>query len=586
MNQEHAQQYYKGNAYALSQRFPTIFHKIEKYHTQSYSHNISVRYRINPLHAHGISMQFNDTHKWVWMYSSVNPTREAMRICSNIAGEPLIIFISALGNSYLVEEVQKRFQSADIIVIERDIQLLSCALQSRDITSLLYCPQVHVCYIDNLSDIHDLVHSLYVPSLHGKACMLWNAPLIKHLYPWKRTCAMVQNSLQESFDTLSIYKKLGRRWFHNMCINGKKMHIQSAAHISPCSLAHTIAIVAAGPQLDHQLPLLHNNQQQYRNNEYAVIATDSALPILQQHNISIDACITIDSQLSSYLHFIDSNIDDIPLYTDFAIHPLVNRIASSPIPIASSHPLAVMVGQYFSFPISHRATHVTQSAFVLAATHSPPTILLYGVDYGYMHGKSYASGAYIPTHHLYHSNYLSTFESLSLFFSWQYNNDPTTLRKGHKIIPHFFSTYKEQLMQCIKEHGYTMKEEEDSGLIVCTMQQESLSQRSDTHEHLMQSLAHTHIEWEKFLIQYEECVRTLPSPHPPYLSYIQHLKQEETLTLLSLLPLMTHIRQNEHRYMHLSSTDIFKYTHQEIKKKIDALLRVYKYSTMSSDSIS
>ena len=570
MNQEHAQQYYTANAHALSQRFPDIFRKVETYRTQSYSRNTSVRYRVNPLHAHGISMQLNDAHKWVWMYSSINPTREAMRICSNITGNPSIIFISALGNGYLVEEVHQHFQTADIIVIECDIQLLSCALGCRDITSLLHCPQVHLCYIDNLSNINKLVHSLYVPSLHGKACMLWNTALTQHLHPWKRTCAMLQSSIQESFGTLSLYKKLGRRWFHNMCINGKKLHRQStvAVHKPTFAAAHTIAIVAAGPQLDQQLPLLHKNQQQYRNKEYAVIATDSALPILQQHNISIDACITIDSQLSSYLHFIDSNIDDIPLYADFAIHPLVNRIARNPISIASTHPLAVMVGQHFAFPISHRATHVTQSAFVLAATCSPSTIVLYGVDYGYMHGKSYASGAYIPAHHLYQSNYLSSYESLSLFFSWQYNSHPTTLCKKHKIVPHFFGIYKDQLMQCIREYGYVMKEEEDSGLMVCTMQKQTLPPRPNTHVHPI----HMHTEWKKFLVHYEERVRTLPPPHPPYLSYIQQLKQEEILTLLSLLPLMTHITQNEHRYMKLSSTDIFAYTHREIKKKIDALV--------------
>lgn len=599
------------NLTCIADRFPALAEQLRAYRTAADSMPTSAsktegggaappRYRWQSTRNGGVAIQYRNTQsQWIWLNSSINPQREATRIAERTGdaaarktaaggtiptAAPSLIIAAPLGNGYLIEELLARFKTADIAIVVSDIELCACALEARDLRPLLQNPRLALYsltspYTDTAAE---LIDRLYLPALHGSAILLWNEPLATHIAAQREARDALQQAIQNAKSNLAIYRQLGRVWMRNMLINGTTMNSDigatsasapappatirtaplSASAPTPSDERHTVSIVAAGPSLDRQLAQLKRNGICQQGDTHALISTDSALPALHQHNIAVDACVTLDCQLASYLHFRDRATTDTPLYADFAAHPLLYRMQRQVIATESAHPLSQLLSAALQLhPLLSRAEHVTQSAFALAISrYTPQQIILYGADYSYLSGKAYARGTYIPLHQLNRSNLTHPLELQSLLFSWRYNRQPTTTVTTERITPHFFRTYRTQLLRYATEHGYALIDEsETDGMIF-------QKQRATNASPATPSVStNSRSAWLATLTRYRTHIDTLSTPTPPYRTYLERLSNDEVLTLLSLLPLMAHIEQNPWR-MH--SETPFETARQETRKQI------------------
>ena len=611
------------NLSAIAQRFPDLHRQLQTYRKRQ-SEGKPPRYRYQPARRDGVSIQVRVDSRWIWMYSSIDPRSEATKAAAQIDARQteaglLMICVTTLGNGYLIQQLIHNHKTADIVVIECDKELLCCALAAEDLTAILLCPHLTVLCVDNIDEARTEIYRLYVPALHGQAHVVWNEPLAQHSARQRELRDAVRHTTGQAYAALSIYKKLGRTWFRNILLNGRRLTQRAddnARHTTDGQRdaqrgAQRVAtekqnpmiaaIAAAGPGLDLHIPLLRANRKRYDRGQYMLISTDSALSALRQQCIAVDACVTLDGQLLTYLHFIGAAADSIPLYADLAIHPVIYRGQRTVIPMAGSHPLSLLIGRHTPlYALPTRAEHVTQSAFALAAVRLADTIILYGADYGYMSGKAYARGTYIPTHYMNNSNCLRPFELQSLLFSWQYNDRPSTVRAGGWITPQFFAAYKEQLLRYAAQQGYALTEEDGRGMMTFTKRQlaggaanlmtagagNAASDTGDTMGGAENTAggaadpakASADIAWADLITQYLQRIRALPIPQPPYLPYLRQLSNDNLLTLLSLLPLMVHIDHNR-RWKIEDDTDeqpmarLFARTRAEIERQIGAVLR-------------
>jgi hypothetical protein len=87
----------------------------------------------------------------------------------------------------------------------------------------------------------------------------------------------------------------------------------------------------------------------------------------------------------------------MPLFVDLASPPTVTRMAARRYYFSSGHPLDRYVAARFrAFPILDTSGgNVTHAAVSLAEYMGAGKIQLYGADFSYPFGKSYARGTYI-----------------------------------------------------------------------------------------------------------------------------------------------------------------------------------------------
>jgi hypothetical protein len=126
-----------------------------------------------------------------------------------------------------------------------------------------------------------------------------------------------------------------------------------------------------------------------------LMATDTSLPALLQAGITPDAVVSIDCQHISYAHFM---LDvPCPLYLDLASPPRVAACSPRPRFFSGGHPLTRYASQYWrALPeIDTSGGNVTYAALSLAEYMGATTIELYGADFSYPQGRSYARGSYM-----------------------------------------------------------------------------------------------------------------------------------------------------------------------------------------------
>jgi hypothetical protein len=154
-------------------------------------------------------------------------------------------------------------------------------------------------------------------------------------------------------------------------------------------------VAAAGPSLDLQIPALKKRKETEGKGLF-LIAADTSLPALLHAGIGVDAVISIDCQHISYYHFMGLPAD-LPLFLDLASPPLVASRAARPRFFSAGHPLTGYISRFWR-PIpslDSSGANVTCAALSLAETLGAGRIELYGADFSYPRGKTYARGTYI-----------------------------------------------------------------------------------------------------------------------------------------------------------------------------------------------
>lgn len=149
-----------------------------------------------------------------------------------------------------------------------------------------------------------------------------------------------------------------------------------------------VIIVSAGPSLDKNIDLL----REAKGHSF-ILATDSAVKFLLQHDILPDAMVTIDTRKPAS-HIADERVQNIPL---FCSQESANRIMSfhtgKKIWFKGGAFLsALFTEQSKKFPPYNVGGSVATAAFMIAISFKAKNVILIGQDLAYSGGATHAGG--------------------------------------------------------------------------------------------------------------------------------------------------------------------------------------------------
>jgi hypothetical protein len=339
----------------------------------------------------------------------------------------------------------------------------------------------------------------------------------------------IQHAIDLVSGDYSVQAFFGMRWFSNIIHNVFLLEQQQAAFPA----VQHVSICGAGPSLDMQFPRLAEKRR-----DTFLIATDTSLPALLQAGLTPDAVVSIDCQHISYSHFMAGL--PCPLYLDLASPPRVASCSPHPRFFSGGHPLTRYIAQYWR-PLPEIDTsggNVTYAAIALAESMGAKTIELYGADFAYPMGRSYARGSYMYPSFERRQTRLVPYETLSSALLFRSAALKRVKRDdGWYYEPPLLAMYRERLEKKVETLRAAVIPVAGMGAPIVIKQ----TLRPPLPASSPLSATEPARSARAFLAEYRACIDALPSlcVHP----YMKNLNPQARLVFTTLLPLAAAIKQ-------------------------------------------
>ncbi|GAB1481334.1 hypothetical protein MASR2M78_01490 [Treponema sp.] len=467
------------------------------------------------------------------LHSLVEPHREALRVVSTVKEGGLLVLFG-LGGGYIAEAALERKDVQALIVVDFGIDGIAELLASKEYVRLFGDSRFRLLIDPDENTLRNILYSIYQPALFGGIAVL---PLRGRVDADKQKYDLATETIMKTIegisDDYSVQAYFGKRWFANAIRN----ILRSETYPKPLAPIRNVAITAAGPSLELQIPRLRK-----KRSELYLLATDTSLPALLAAELIPDAVISIDCQHISYYHFMAGYPAEVPLFLDLASPPVVASRSPEPRFFSGGHPLTVYATRRWrSFPrIDTSGGNVSYAAVSLAETLGAQNIELYGADFSYPFGEPYARGTYIHPYFQAMQNRISPLEAHFMHFvfrndslklereenSWRYETKPLT---GYRQKLESLAPTLRANIRAIPGKGTKLNFPEPKN-----------TQRSA----LNLFVAGKTIEsGRQFLAKYADAIEKLPSMENSVASYIQALSADERDVLTTLLPAAAAIRR-------------------------------------------
>jgi hypothetical protein len=328
------------------------------------------------------------------LHSLFDPEREAERLLDAVKDESFIIFLG-LGGGFFAREALKR-NMALVLVIDFDrVGVSEIFAAIPDVLSVENGKKAYLLIDPSSVEIEQFILDHYHPALmNGVRCIPLRPRTRIDVAAFKGAEEAVASAVQRVASDFSTQSAFGLRWFSNIFHNMKRL-IEDAALSdeaeSPLPNVKRAAVVAAGPSLDSQIPLL----RKFEEAQGFIIAVDTAFPRLMCEGIEPDAIISIDCQIWTYHHFRNRVPKDTLLF--LALEGGVADTGGRTRFFAAGHPFSRYISRfvYPLFELDASGGNVTYAAVSLAEALGAKTTTLYGADFSYPFGKTYARGTWL-----------------------------------------------------------------------------------------------------------------------------------------------------------------------------------------------
>jgi hypothetical protein len=514
------------------------------------------------------------------LHSTIDPVREAGRLAATLkdgasseSAEDFVVFLG-LGGGFAPQLALDSGDASHVLIIDYDINGIAELFCSREYIALLGDPRCTLLVDPPPGLIEDTILELYRPALCGGIRVL---PLRPRVALDKQNFGAAGDAIQKTIEKVSqdysVQAYLGMRWFANIIRNLGAAQLQNRS-APPIREA---AICAAGPSLDAQIPLLLEQKfppQQKRSagtQDLFVISADTALPALLRRGIRPDAVVSIDCQHISYYHFMGAECADIPLFLDISSPPMLSQFSTRPFFFSGGHPLAAYVSQEWRpLPLLDTSGgNVSHACLSLAEGLGAQRITVYGTDFSYPAGRTYARGTYIYPYFERRQNRLCPLESqLSTFlyrspFLPPENADYEGVYETAAL--RFYRKCFEQKASAMEAHITVSK-----GLGIPLSINRKVT--PDTRSHIFSLFAQGKAKMgaDQFLEKYRNGIEALPvfgSSHVG--TYLRNLDVEDRRVFITLLPQAAAIK---HRRSGLSTPELVEAVKRYCVDKIDKVL--------------
>jgi len=499
------------------------------------------------------------------LHSMIDPRKEAKRLIETIQSEGFIVFLG-LGAGFYAEEALRREGTGFVLVVEYDLCVLAELFYNIDYTSLFEDPRFGLAVDLSGEELKRLILSLYQPVLFGGIKVI---PLRSRTSLQAESFIKAAKAIEAAIDRVSsdysVQARFGRRWLSNTLRNLKN---SCTVHGGIPSIKKA-TVCAAGPSLSLQISAIQKKRE-----KTFLIAVDTSLPCLLNAGITPDAVISIDCQHISYYHFMDGLPEGVLLFLDLASPPLLASRSESICFFTSAHPLTKYISQAWK-PLPELDTsggNVTYTAVSLAEQLGASEIELYGADFSYPGGVSYASGAYIYSLFAKRQNRISPLEAQCSDFLYRTPLEKITCHSDDGADSWYYENrllkfYRQRLEEKSLNMEAALFPAKGLGAPICVRQAESRKQNLKTF-----TTGKAATQAEDFLLFYRNEIACLPKPEKSAALYLESLDDEERTVFATILPLACFIKN---RYSIADYIELIEEAKAYTIKQIDKMLGKY-----------
>lgn len=318
--------------------------------------------------------------------SIYSPKREAERWVKKFEkiGKVTSLIMFGFGNGFFFNELELKTDShADIYIYEPDLDLFVFILYNFDLKNILSDKRTHFF----VKDIND--KDLYI-ELSGKTN--WT------MLPTQLVCChpvydrLYKEEYQKFLYIIEEYRYAMKMSKNTSVACAKKFTLNTIRNLEFVKNSNylgdffgkidkkiPVIIVAAGPSLDKNIDELKNAE-----GKSIILATDSAVKTLMEHNINFDAIVTIDG--NKYIEKFEGNYcENISIFTiPDAKYELLKQNKGRKIWISGQNFYEEIYKKYgYDFPEYLAGGSVATAAFSIAKILGMQTIILIGQDLAY-----------------------------------------------------------------------------------------------------------------------------------------------------------------------------------------------------------
>jgi hypothetical protein len=465
------------------------------------------------------------------LHSLYDPVREAERLAASVGGAGCYVCIG-LGAGYQAAALLREQGACSVLIVENDLRTLNALLRLVDLRAILADPRTSL--VLGAEALRTALPSVWQPSLMGG---LRSVPL----RPWcqcqpaffQAAADNVQAAVEAVRADYGVQAHFGKRWASNVL--GNLARAEAPAPTLP--RARSALVTAAGPSLEAQIPQIARLRR-----TATLVATDTSLPALLGAGLLPDLILSIDCQNHGYLHFMKGLPERSTLVLDIASPPLLARLAARHgagcLFAASGHPLAAYLGAHWkAFPsIDMSGGNVASAAVCLARSLGADEVRLFGADFAYPIGKSYARGTYL--YDLFGDAQDRRFPLESRFYSFLHRTADLRREESESGVTYttpVLSSYRERLEAFVRVTGAHAAASRGEGLCISWPRAEPQSPGFTRGS--AAAAAGPPIDWRIFLGRYASSIAALaPLTDPPGRSFMSlpMIQRELWGTLLPL----------------------------------------------------
>ena len=470
------------------------------------------------------------------LHSTIDPVKEAKRLIESVEKESFLVLLG-FGGGFHTGAALEREDLGAVLVIEYNADNLAELLCGRDYSGVFEDPRFHLLVDPSEQELVSGILNLYQPVLYSGIRVI---PLRSRTTLDAELFSMAGKTIEDAIARVSadysVQAHFGQRWFSNTVRNLLSAGVQQAT----MPRVRRAAVSAAGPSLEYQTERLKKTRD-----EVFLIAVDTSLPCLLAAGIAPDAVISIDCQHISYYHFMNRLPEGIPLFLDLASPPLLKSRAGCCLFFTGGHPLTRYISNAWkALPeLDTSGGNVTYAALSLAEQSGAVEIELYGADFSYPLGVTYAKGAYIYPYFENRQNRLMPLEAQASAFLYRTPLEKKNVTGNGKDSPWYYETgalrfYRERLEEKSSKMKASLIVIEGRGAPICIA-----ANNNNTAGLRGFSSGSASLSPGDFLKSYREQIALLPVPEKNAAAYLASLTDEGRTICTTLLPTAAAIKR-------------------------------------------
>ncbi len=335
------------------------------------------------------------------LHSSYDPLKEAERSVNAFrAGRARIILVCGLGLGYHVRLLKERFPDHDILVCERDGEVVRIVRSA--------CPG-HIeetLLLESADRIPSIFESLDMSSFRGIAIYYHRPSYLIYKEYYDGLIREANRFVSSKLSDLLTRFEFEEKWIENIFANAPKLYSSSrVAGLFGAFRGYPGIIVSAGPSLRKNVDTLAK-----MHDRALIVAVDTALKVLLKRGIEPHIVMTIDAQKHSLRHFLGAGERSAWLLADMVSYPRISdiyrggRIFSTTSKYYTGYdgrnrreptPMMDWIEQFIE-PVGdvQSGGSVATSAFDLLLNLGCSPILLVGQDLAYTGREIHCTGTY------------------------------------------------------------------------------------------------------------------------------------------------------------------------------------------------